>query len=222
MRFRYSVLFVVVVSVVGMSLWSAAAAVPANSVVPLSKVSAVVALGDTEEDVSYIGSKKCKKCHLKQYKSWESLKHGAALTLLEPGQASEAKSAHNLDSGKDYTKDDTCLTCHAVGFGKPGGYAVPTDEKAAKKAKSLAGVGCEACHGPGGGYIKVQEEIKKSKRTYKPEEMYDAGLVKADESVCVKCHNDKGPTFDSSKPFDFETAKDSGVHEHYPLKQREE
>ena len=28
-------------------------------------------LGD---DVEYIGSKKCKKCHLKEYKSWEDLK----------------------------------------------------------------------------------------------------------------------------------------------------
>ncbi len=210
--------------VVALALWHVdgtpvQAAGDVQITVSTAAMMSAVGLGD---DAEYIGSKKCKKCHLKQHKSWRDLKHGKALTLLEPGQASEAKSKNNLDPSKDYTKDEACLPCHTVGYGKPGGYAVPADEKAAKKAKSLAGVGCETCHGPGGAYLALHEEIKKSKRTYKVDEMLTSGLVHPDQSVCVKCHNDKSPTFDASKPFDFETMKDNGVHEHIPLKQREE
>ncbi len=179
------------------------------------------ALGDSP---AFVGSRKCKKCHLKQYKSWKKGKKFSALETLKPGQASEAKGKHNLDPAKDYSKDVKCLACHTTGFGKDGGYAIPdpTDKKAVKKASKLAGIGCESCHGPGGAYITLHTEIMKSKRTYTDAEMYGAGLHKIEAATCTACHNEKGPTYDAANPFDFAKKKQIGAHEHFPLKQRKE
>ncbi len=172
-------------------------------------------------DAEYVGSNKCKKCHLTENKSWEKTRHGTAMETLKPGNAAEAKKKHNLDPEKDYSKDATCVGCHSVGLGKPGGYAIPADEEAAKKMKHLEGVGCESCHGAGGAYIEKHEEIMKSKAKYKTEDMYAVGMTKMDVAVCLTCHNEKSPTVDKSVPFDFEAMKKKGVHESTPLKQRE-
>ena len=174
-----------------------------------------------EGKYEYIGNKKCRKCHSKEYKSWKETAKAKTFEPLKPGQASEAKQKHNLDPAKDYTTDEGCLACHSTGLGQPGGYFVPdaADEAAVKKAKKLEGVGCESCHGPGSAYSEVFQEIKKSKRMYKVEELYAVGLKKVGESMCIGCHNDKSPTY---KPFDYETQKSEGLHEVHPLKQREE
>ncbi len=183
-------------------------------------VSGPTAMGDYE----YVGSSKCKKCHIKEYKSWAKTKMGMSFDSLQPGAAAEAKKAHDLDPEKDYSKDESCVGCHTTGHGHKGGYFFPdeADKKAVKKAKKLQGVGCEMCHGPGSEYIKIFQEITKSKRSYKVEELYAAGLTKIDESTCAACHNDKSATFDSAKPFDYEKQKEEGIHEHVALKQREE
>ena len=182
-----------------------------------SNVSAALLAADAE----FVGVSKCKKCHLAEHKSWEKGPHAKALESLKPGNATEAKTKFKLDPAKDYSKDAACVACHTVGFGKPGGYQIPADEEAAKKMKNLEGVGCENCHGAGGSYIAVHEEIMKSKRKYKIDEMHAAGSVTPDKAVCLGCHNEKSPTFDASKPFDFETMKAKGVHEIFPLKQKE-
>jgi hypothetical protein len=170
----------------------------------------------------FVGSTKCKKCHLAEHKSWEGLRHGKAFETLKPGNASEAKTKHKLDPAKDYTKDATCVACHTVGFGKPGGYQMPADEEGTKKMKPLEGVGCENCHGAGSNYILLHEEIMKSKRKYKMEEMYAAGAAKMEATVCLTCHNEKSPTVDPTVPFDYEKQKEKGVHERIPLKQLEQ
>jgi hypothetical protein len=185
-----------------------------------STVVASSALATGGDGATYIGSNKCKMCHIKQYKSWKKNKHAKVFDILKPGVSSEKKSANNLDPSKDYTKDAKCLECHTVGFGASGGYAVPPDgdKKAAKKVKHLIGVGCESCHGAGESYMALHMELLKSKRSYKVEEMYAAGMTKVDVSVCTKCHNERSPTFE---PFDFEERKKLGVHDSIPLKQRE-
>lgn len=182
----------------------------------IAATSAVVAGGDYE----YKGSKSCKKCHIPQFKSWEKGKKGQALEVLKPGEASEAKTKHGLDPAKDYSQDESCLKCHVTGFGHPSGYSTPDpeDKRAVRRAKSLSGVGCESCHGPGSAYIKIFEEITKSKRKYKVEELHAAGLSKLEASRCTTCHNDESPTFEG---FDYEKMKEQGAHDHVELKQRE-
>lgn len=172
----------------------------------------------------YVGSKSCKKCHSSvQHKSWAKTKMGQALETLKPGMAKEAKEKHNLDPNKDYTQDTTCLQCHTTGFGQEGGYSIPdpNDKKAVRKAKKLANVGCESCHGPGSEYNKLFKEILTSKRKYKVAELYAAGLQKITRDTCTTCHNDKSPTIDSGAPFDFEEMKTKDLHERQEMKQRE-
>jgi len=197
---------------------SAMAGDEAPTISAAARASLVVAgIGDAE----YAGSSKCKKCHLAEFKSWEKTPHATAMETLKPGNKSEAKTKHKLDPAKDYSKDATCVACHSVGFGKPGGYQIPADEEAAKKMKNFEGVGCEVCHGAGGTYIVKHEEIMKSKSKYTDADMLAAGMIKPDEAMCKTCHSsDKGPTFDAAKVFEFEKMKEKGVHEHTPLKQK--
>jgi len=199
---------------------STAAAAAADNA-SLTAASAAALVTPAPAPVEFVGSTKCKKCHLAEHKSWETLRHGKAFDTLKPGNAADGKAKHKFDPAKDYTKDATCVGCHTVGFGKPGGYQTPADEEAAKKMKPLENVGCESCHGAGSNYIVLHEEIMKSKRKYKMDEMYSAGATKMEAAVCLTCHSEKSPTVDKSVPFDFEKMKEKGVHERTPLKQLE-
>jgi len=176
-----------------------------------------------KQKYKYIGNRKCKMCHIKTLKSWAKTKHSQAFELLMPGKAADAKKKFNLEPEKDYTTDKTCLPCHVVGFGKKGGYAIPdpSDKKAVKNAMRLAGVGCESCHGAGEEYAKVFQKIQRAKRKYKSEELTKVGLTLPNAKTCTGCHNEKSPTFDKEKKFDFEKMKKAGVHEHEELKYRE-
>lgn len=101
-----------------------------------------------EETIKYVGIKKCKMCHKKQYDSWKKTKHAKALASLS-------------EKGDD--KNTDCLGCHTTGYGKP------------KKEKvDLSNVQCEVCHGPGEKYIKmsVMKDPAKAKEAgcIKPDE----------------------------------------------------
>lgn len=159
---------------------------------------------------SYIGTKACKKCHIKQYKSWAKTKMSKVYDLLKPGERSEAKKKVGLDPEKDYTKDAECLPCHTTGYGKPGGFV------SFEETPELVGVNCEMCHGAGSEYTKDQYMSLKNKE-YKLSEVIKVGLTSPPtaETCTSLCHNKKSPFF---KPFDFATRKDDGTHEHLPLK----
>lgn len=214
--------FVAVAVCVGAALvtWQIDPAAPAYAGEVSISIAATAVLPMTGES-AYVGSSKCKKCHLTQHKSWKKTNMGNALTTLKPGEKVEVKKKHGLDPEKDYTTDATCLACHTTGYGHEGGYATPDpeDKKAVKRAKKLSGVGCESCHGPGAGYMDLHEEIMKSKRTYKLDEMLASGLIVPNADTCKTCHNEKSPTFED---FDFEKKKEEGLHENKELKQREE
>ncbi len=192
----------------------AAAVAPTSNIVPTLD----------DDTFAYVGSSQCKTCHRKQYKSWKKGKKFNALAPLLPGNAIEIKQKYDLDPKTDYSKDKQCLECHTTGFGHDGGYAIPNaaDEKAVRMMRKVANVGCESCHGPGSQYIGLHQEIMMAKRKYKPEEIYAKGLRRVGEQVCLACHNDRSPTYDRAKPFDFAKMKDLGVHEHFALKLREE
>jgi hypothetical protein len=139
----------------------------------------------------YVGSKKCKMCHMKQFKSWQETKMAKAFEGLKPGASADAKTAAGLDPNKDYSTDANCLGCHAV-----NGKA------------DMPGVQCEACHGPGSDYAKVMMKNKEFKR----DEITAVGFVNALDS-CKNCHNDKSPFY---KEITFD--KDKGLHAHFPMK----
>jgi hypothetical protein len=163
-------------------------------------------------DPAYVGSKKCKMCHLKEYKSWATTKMATSFDRLKPGEGAEAKKAAGLDPDKDYTTDPTCLPCHTTGLGQPGGFVDIAS------TPDLAGVGCEVCHGPGGTYIADGYMTLKNKE-YKKADLVAVGMVDTvDESRCVGCHNSDSPFVGADFVFDFAAQKDKGTHEKYPLK----
>ncbi len=149
--------------------------------------------GDTD-DFSFVGAKKCKKCHaLKkygaQYKHWETTGHAQAFETLKSEEAIAIAKEQGLATAPHESPE--CLECHTTGHGVAAelrGEGLTLEE----------GVSCEVCHGPGGSYYK-----KKTMKAITAGEIEGAsvGLIKPDdEKVCLNCHNDRSPTF---KPFDF-------------------
>jgi len=76
----------------------------------------------------YVGSNACAECHEDEYRFWKQTQHSRATgTLIK----------------KHRQFDPDCIRCHAVAVEYESGF-VSMD-----KTPELAGVGCEACHGPG-------------------------------------------------------------------------
>ncbi len=161
-------------------------------------------------DHAFVGSNNCKKCHIKEFKSWEETKMAQAFESLKPGVDVEVKQKLGLDPNTDYTKDEKCVSCHVTGWGKTGGFT------SIDATPELAGVGCESCHGAGGTYIQDGYMTLKNKE-YKRAELVAVGLVeKVSEAQCSGCHNKDVPIPDYK--FDFAASKDKGTHEIFPLK----
>lgn len=173
------------------------------------------------QEATYMGADSCKMCHFMQYRSWSKTRMAEAFETLKPGNAVEAKKKHGLDPKKDYTKDATCVPCHTTGYGKPGGYPALKEgdewsEEEKKRAESMKGVQCEACHGPG----SLTSPYKKDNQKYKREELFKRGMIKPDEENCKGCHNTKSPTVGDDYEFDYKALiKDpKKVHTHVKLK----
>jgi hypothetical protein len=159
---------------------------------------------------SFVGSRNCRKCHLKVYKSWEKTTMASAYDVLKPGQRVDVKKKAGLDPKKDYTDDKSCLPCHTTGYGQTGGFV------SAEKTPDLTGVGCEMCHGAGGEYTK-EEHMSLKNKMYKLRDLVKVGLINPPTAgMCTEsCHNRKSPFF---QKFDFATRKKEGTHSHEPLK----
>src|SRR3990172_553756 len=183
----------------------------ASSLFPLVLILAFAASPVARADEhGYIGSARCKKCHIKEYRTWAETRMANVFDLLKPGVRSEAKTAAGLDPAKDYTKDEEGLPCHTVGYGKPGGYVDP------KKTPNHLGVGCENCHGPGATYIQDGYMTMENKE-YKREDLVAVGMVsKITAEVCTVCHNEKSPFLEPGDTFDFEKKIQEGIHEIFP------
>ncbi len=143
------------------------------------------------ESYVYLGTKRCRMCHVDQYGSWRSGPKARSWDALKPGVAARVKDAAGLDRNEDYTTDTRCLRCHSVGFGEPGGYVIPdpADGESVRLAATREGVGCEACHGPGSGFVPIMQDIYRTDRKYRPQELYAAGRRLVGPEVCAKCHN---------------------------------
>jgi hypothetical protein len=116
---------------------------------------------------AYVGSESCVGCHEAEAATWAAGPHAKAMKTL----AAE---------GKDGEKD--CQTCHTTAFGKPGGFdpALPVAGQA-----SLAHVGCESCHGPGGNHVK--EGATKLGSILSLGDKCDSCVIL---QICGSCHDD--------------------------------
>jgi hypothetical protein len=172
----------------------------------------VVAAPAAEGSPAYVGARKCRACHLKQFQSWEQTRMAKAFELLKPGVHADAKKKMNVDPAKDYTADEKCLPCHTTGFGRPGGFV------SVEKTPEMEGVQCESCHGPGGEFLKEGFMTLKNKE-YKRAELVKVGLVVPTVETCTsQCHNPKSPFVTRDSVFNYEERKKKGIHEHVALK----
>jgi hypothetical protein len=145
-----------------------------------------------EKQHQFIGVAKCKTCHKKeasgaQWVKWSESVHAGAYKTL----AGEASMKIAKEKGIANPQEaDECLRCHVTGHGAAA-------ELLGTKYSVEDGVGCESCHGAGGGYYK---KTAMKAITAGTEDGAKLGLVTPDEKLCVTCHNAESPTF---KAFDF-------------------
>lgn len=198
-----------------------------NKLVVLSAVFAFALVGMASAygaDATYIGNAMCKACHNKadigaQWTKWSKQGHAKAFKVLagtvEGLSEADAKAladkvkaaAAKMGVTGPPSEAPECLACHVTA------YDAKT-KAAPAKIKVTDGVQCESCHGPASLHKKDGMAVKMKKKTLEEANMA-ANLGTADEKSCLKCHNDKNPTWnpaaytksDGSKTgFDFEQA----------------
>ncbi len=125
-----------------------------------------VRMGHTQTDKEgYAGAEKCAMCHGDLVKSWKTTRHAKALASLKK------KSQDTLPA---------CVKCHVTGFEKDGGFV---DQELTPE---LAGVQCEACHGPAAGHASNPMNKKNL-------------IANPGEATCRACHTvGQDPKFDYS------------------------
>ncbi|MEX2577684.1 MAG: multiheme c-type cytochrome [Verrucomicrobiales bacterium] len=124
-----------------------------------------------EPAATYVGSATCAACHPKAHGSW-----------------AESGHAHAWDSlvARDSHADPSCIKCHSVGFGEPGGYL------RSMNGEHLTGVGCESCHGPGSEHVA-------SRSTASPGQEVLLRMRPVGRGQCTQCHYGE-----FSRPFDWD------------------
>jgi hypothetical protein len=146
----------------------------------LADLEALVATSrDSGEDARrYGGVDTCVGCHQAEYAQWGRTAHvGAYKTLRE-------RAEH---------RNPDCLACHATGFGKPGGFADPSETLA------LLNVQCEACHGP---MARHAREAGTGSGTLAP-----SPGQRISEGTCTACHDPA-----NSPQFDYEAYRPQVAH----------
>lgn len=108
----------------------------------------------------FVGSETCGSCHAKAATTWKASKHFHGLETLE---------------NDGHGRDPDCVSCHVVGLDWEGGF------RSRALTPNLASVGCESCHGAGGGHAANPLQIK---------------LPKVGENACATCHRpEQSPKF---------------------------
>jgi len=118
----------------------------------------------------YSGSEFCIVCHDEEAQTWTLTDHSSAFNSL-------------VKHGEDHNPE--CVGCHVVGYEKPGGFLLNA------ATPYMENVGCESCHGEGGGHLSQNDA---------PTDDY--------EPTCKICHNQK-----HSLGFDYTTFLPKVSHE---------
>jgi hypothetical protein len=118
------------------------------------------------DEATYLGTKKCKVCHIKIYKSWKETKHAKTFNRLNEKEKQDPKCYECHTTGKDVNFPDIqCEACHGPG-------SKYTSAKIMNKKKFKA---------------DPEKQLKLA---------LEAGLIQApDENNCIQCHNKNSPHF---------------------------
>lgn len=170
-------------------------------------LASTVAQPKTEETqtlvLQYVGAKACASCHKSkatgnQIEAWQASAHARAYRTLATPEAKAVAQKLGIDTNPQQVP--RCLMCHTTAAGEPR-------SRIAESFDQAEGVQCEACHGPGSEYSKIQHMIKQ-------EAALSLGLRVPDAKSCRKCHNEESPTY---KGFDYKTALKAIQHRLAPL-----
>ncbi|MBN1566490.1 MAG: cytochrome C554 [Acidobacteria bacterium] len=103
-----------------------------GSVIVLLLLLVSAAGAGSEQSASYVGGEKCAMCHSTINDTWQKTRHAKAIESLKK-------------TGQE--KLPACVKCHVTGYEKDGGFI---DHELTPE---MAGVQCEACHGPGSAHM---------------------------------------------------------------------
>lgn len=166
---------------------------------------------DHATELGYVGPERCRDCHPDQYASWADTRMAKSFDVLRPGRKSAEKELAGLDPDEDYSNDQDCVPCHSTGYGLVGGFS------SFEETPHMAGVTCEACHGPGGRY--AGSVMSPRDPTFSTAEAREVGLIYPPTArACRGCHNEDSPFVGEDYEFDYEARVASGTHEHFALK----
>ena len=143
-----------------------------------------------DDQPKYVGVYVCAQCHKGpkmgyQFSKWRMSSHAGAYATLATPKAYAIAKEQGLKASPQASA--ACLKCHTTIFADPAGGALDS-------YSFYEGVGCEACHAPGGKYIP--EAVMTDPRAAKA-----AGLGQVTREVCLRCHENA-----HGKPFDFDKA----------------
>ena len=131
----------------------------------------------------FVGTKKCAECHAESHDVWQRSGHARATrTLVE------------LDPPRQF--DPECLACHVTGWHPAGFLPYESGYLSPEATPALATVGCESCHGPGGGHAAAEEGADEALQ----QQLRQAVVLTKDEAkrrTCAACHGvSNSPDFD--------------------------
>jgi hypothetical protein len=144
----------------------------------------------------YVSSNKCKMCHMKEYKAYQTTEHAHAVKSLASAgekEIADRAAALKVELKGPPAQSDDCVICHTTGFHLSGGYPAADSTKNV----ALENVTCESCHGPGGKHVTAAMADKKKTINRN-----------VSEKMCRQCH-----TPEMSPKFNFEEYKKKGVHQ---------
>lgn len=154
----------------------------------------------SQEKFGYVGVETCTMCHKtekqgSQLSIWQKSEHSKAYEVLKTAEADKIAKDNGFNTPA--AKTEACLSCHVSGYNADATLL-------GKKFKMEDGVQCETCHGPGSAYkdMKIMKDRELSVKN-------GLKVYEKVEELCVKCHNEKSPTF---KKMDFATAWEKIKH----------
>jgi hypothetical protein len=140
----------------------------------------------SKPNYNYTGLSSCAECHANdsignQIAVWEKSPHSRAFKTLQTETADDIALKFNID---DPESDLKCLKCHTTGAGRTG-------------IKKENGVTCEACHGPGQGYLSFENHASFIDRENAYTKAIRNGMypiiginhIRNREKLCMKCHS---------------------------------
>lgn len=130
----------------------------------------------------------CGECHTLEYATWKETEHAMGFNSMH--RSAQAQSILEKLDYKLAKRESECLTCHYTATIQQG------------KAKAIAGVTCESCHGAARDWLDLHNDYGASDRESETEAhkqqriqtSLDAGMLRPSDNVyavaanCFECH----------------------------------